>query len=431
MYIYTTKTQIWETIRGLVKKEELSNATQEIYEFATSCQENKNFTERAAVMLTKKYLAENSEDSFKELWAIIAMFALEGLANACIWEQVGNSEERFEAKHVAMETLLACGRKYDFDNNFRRVYELSQEALTAKLYPEAAKLITYATTGMTYDLRRFMRERNPIHVPDKLATLIAMIKKIMIDHGVHLSDEEILTILIESNVKLPKGKKLQLKAINNLKAAAIANDSLMEEDLEWMLETLVSEENLEEDFIAKETAISIRENLAQVTAAIYGYEAGFIMHMIHSSVEMTGKKMSFDKMEGPMTAFRLTSHYVDRALGTESMADNIKMAMVKNGIAGAHNDLNEMENFHLNNAILCARADMEKINRGELKEEMVIGKHMAAGSINYKFKTFCPIKPTFVQEGALAQHKAYFKELSRVGLDSFAEAIKSNIINFH
>ena len=430
MTIYTTKHQIWETIRSLVNPKELQNATEEIYTFAISCHENKNFTERQAVLFTKKYLAENTEESFKELWSVISMFALEGVANSCVWEIVGNTDDRFEMKHVAMETLHACARHYNFDNNFRRVYELSQEAMTAKLYPEAAKLITYATTGIVNEVRRAMREKNPIHVPDKLATLIAMIKKIANDHGADLSNEEILAILIESNVKLPKSKKDQLKTINNLKFAAIANESLTEHDLEWVLDTLISDENIEEEFIEKEAAISMQENLAQITAAIYGYESGYIMGMVHSSVTATGKMISTYKMENRMVNFRLVSHYVDCALGNEGMANNIKMAMVKNGINHARYDLNEMENFHLNNAIMAANADIEKIQRGEITEEMVIGKHMAAGSIGYKMRCICPQKPVVASNGALAQHRAYCKALHDIGLDTLANAIKANVINF-
>ena len=430
MTIYTTKHQIWETIRGLVHPKELQNATEEIYTFAISCHENKNFTERQAVLFTKKYLAENTEESFKELWSVISMFALEGVANSCVWEIVGNADDRFEMKHVAMETLHACARHYNFDNNFRRVYELSQEAMTAKLYPEAAKLITYATTGIVHEVRRAMREKNPIHVPDKLATLIAMIKKITNEHGADLSNEEILAILIESNVKLPKSKKDQLKTINNLKFAAIANESLTEYDLEWVLNTLESDEDIQEEFIEHETAMAISENLAKITAKVYGYESGFIMHMLHSSLELTGKAMSTYDMVDPMIEFRLTSHYVDCAIGSEAMADTIKMSMVKNGIENAHTDLNDMEAFHLNNAIMRAKADKENIERGELTEEMVLGTSTKQGSINYKFRSMYPIKPIVASEKALASHRAYCNALCNAGLASFADAIKAHVINY-
>jgi hypothetical protein len=211
MTIYTTKHQIWETIRGLVNPNELQNATEEIYTFAISCHENKNFTERQAVLLTKKYLAENTEESFKELWSVISMFALEGVANSCVWEIVGNTDDRFEMKHVAMETLHACARHYNFDNNFRRVYELSQEAMTAKLYPEAAKLITYATTGIVNEVRRAMREKNPIHVPDKLATLIAMIKKLQMIMVLICQTKRFLLFSLNPMLNFPRARKISLK----------------------------------------------------------------------------------------------------------------------------------------------------------------------------------------------------------------------------
>jgi hypothetical protein len=433
MYIYTTKTNVWEAISGLVRKDKLSSATEEIYEFAKQCHENKTYTERAGVFLTRKYVAKDTEEAFRELWAVISAFAFEGLANSCVWKLSKNPENNDELKNVAMAALIASGRKYNFDNDFRRSYELTQDVLTAKLYPEASKLITYATTAITNEICRTIRRMNPIPIPDHLATCIALIKKVLNEYGVEVSDEEILNIIqddIRVSKNLPRNHDKRIAVINYLRQAVIANESLTEYDLEWVLDTLESDENIPESVIESEVATSISEKLAKVTAEVYGYESGFIMQMLHSSLELTGKAMSTYDMVEPMVEFRLTSHYVDRAVGGEAIADTIKMAMVKNGIEDAHKDLNDMETFHLNNAIMNAKSDKERIDRGELTEAMVVGSTTKQGSINYKFRSMYPIKPIVASDKALYNHKAYCNALCDIGLDSFANAIKAHVINY-
>ena len=128
---YLTKNNMRESLREVMNKNEITveafdEFVNEAYAYAVECNNSRNFTEKASVMLIKKYM-KVSLDAFIDVWSIIAMYCFENLANKLVNTVAVVEDDKEEMKCIALSTIIDAARLYNFDNEYRRMYELSVE----------------------------------------------------------------------------------------------------------------------------------------------------------------------------------------------------------------------------------------------------------------------------------------------------------------
>ena len=192
---YLTKNNVQESLkevieRNHIKVDSFNDFVNDAYHYAVECKNNKHYDEHICVNMIKKYI-DASPKALTEVWGIVSMYCFENLVHKCINECITWDCEMEEVKGIGMMTIVKAARTYDWSKKF----------------------ITYATTCVCNNLRRFNRESHPIHVPDKLAKDIAIIAEVLDEFEFDISTEEIKQILKERNAKIKYKKVEQLETV--------------------------------------------------------------------------------------------------------------------------------------------------------------------------------------------------------------------------
>ena len=421
---YLTKTNMRESLREVINKhnitvEAFDDFVNEAYAYAVESNSGKSFTEKASVMLIKKYMKADL-NAFIDVWSVIAMYSFERLASKLVNNIAVIDEDKEEMKCIAMTTVLEAARLYDFDNEYRRMYELSIEEMTANLAPKASKLITYAAVSISNNLRRFNRESHPIHVPDKLAQQVAVIAEVLEEHDYDISTKEIEILLQEKEVETSH------KTVHALETVCRIEKSLRTPVDEEEVNEVVDPDGNPADIVAEnETINAITVELPKVTAEVYGYESAYIAQM-----RIAG--MSFYKMEVPFRRFRMINQYLDNAASQNNelltLLDDIKLSICTYGEKGALSMVTSpIASQYLSSAINHTNALNEEIERGERTVKECMGSECPAGSLNYMFTKMFPKKKGGMAASNIAKSKEYRQALKNVGLDFLADAIAAKI----
>ena len=421
---YLTKTNMRESFREVINKhnitvEAFDDFVNEAYAYAVESNSGKSFTEKASVMLIKKYMKADL-NAFIDVWSVIAMYSFERLASKLVNNIAVIDEDKEEMKCIAMTTVLEAARLYDFDNEYRRMYELSVEEMTVSLAPKASKLITYAAVSISNNLRRFNRESHPIHVPDKLAQQVAVIAEVLEEHDYDISTKEIEILLQEKEVEASH------KTVQALETVCRIEKSLRTPVDEEEVNEVVDPDGNPVDIVAEnETINAIAVELPKVTAEVYGYESAYIAQM-----RIAG--MSFYKMEVPFRRFRMINQYLDNVASQNNellpLLDDIKLSICTYGEKGALSMVTSpMASQYLSSAINHTNALNEEIERGERTVKECIGSDCPAGSLNYMFTKMFPKKKGEMAASNIAKSKEYRQSLKNVGLEFLANAIAAKI----
>ena len=421
---YLTKNNMRESLREVMNKNEITveafeDFVNEAYAYAVECNSSKGFTEKASVMLLKKYMKVNL-DAFIEVWSILAMYCFENLANKLVNAVAVIEDDKEEMKCIALSTIIDAARLYNFDNEYRRMYELSVEEMTVNLAPKASKLITYAAVSIHNNLKRFNRESHPIHVPDKLAQQVAVIAEILEEHDYDISTKEIEILLQEKEVEASH------KTVQALETVCRIERSLNSPVTHGELKNVPDPDGTPADIItANETANAIVTEFPKVTAEVYGYESAYVAQM-----RVAG--MSFYKMEVPFRRFRMINQYLDDVAAENNeilpMINDIKLSICTYGEKGALSMVTSpMASQYLSSAINHANALNEEIERGERTVKECIGSECPAGSLNYMFTKMFHKKKGEMSASNIAKSKEYRKALKDAGLEFLATAIAAKI----
>ena len=421
---YLTKNNMRESLREVMNKNEITveafdEFVNEAYAYAVECNNSRNFTEKASVMLIKKYM-KVSLDAFIDVWSIIAMYCFENLANKLVNTVAVVEDDKEEMKCIALSTIIDAARLYNFDNEYRRMYELSVEEMTVNLAPKASKLITYAAVSIHNNLKRFNRESHPIHVPDKLAQQVAVIAEVLEEHDYDISTKEIEILLQEKEVEASH------KTVQALETVCRIERSLNSPVDHGELNKVADPDGNPADIVtANETADAIITGFPKVTAEVYGYESAYVAQM-----RVAG--MSFYKMEVPFRRFRMINQYLDDIASENNeilpMINDIKLSVCTYGEKGALSMVTSpMASQFLSSAINHANALSEEIERGERTVKECIGSDCPAGSLNYMFCKMFPKKKGEMSTANIAKSKEYRRALKDAGLEFLATAIAAKI----
>ena len=421
---YLNKNNFTESLKEVLTKnhievESFNDFVNEAYNYAVECKNSKNYSEKACVILIKKYI-EVPFKLFVEVWGVISMYCFENLVHSFMNKVNALESDKEEMKCIGMATIVEAARKYKWDNDYRRIYELSVEALTADLAPKASKFITYASTAVYNNLKRFNRESHPIHVPDKLAFDIAKISEVLDEFEFEISTKEIEMILKEQNVKISSKKVAELEQVCRIERSLNSPVDHAE------LENIPAPDSDPSELVAEAESIElIKVAFPKITAEIYGYENAYIANM-------RGSGLSFYKMEWPVRRFRMMSQYLDDATSENNelldVVNEIKLAICTYGEYGAiAHTTSPLASQYLSSAINHANALKEEVDRGERTIEECIGEDCPAGTIRYLSAKMFPQKKSDVPKSELATSKAYRNALTKAGLGFLADEIKAHL----
>lgn len=421
---YLNKNNFTESLKEVLTRNHIEVASfndfvNEAYNYAVECKNSKNYTEKACVMLIKKYI-DVPFALFIEVWGVISMYCFENLVHSFINKMAALEDDKEEMKCIGMATIVDAARTYKWDNDYRRIYELSIEALTADLAPKASKFITYAGTSIYNNLKRFNRESHPIHVPDKLAYHIAKISEVLDEFEFEISTKEIELILKEQNIKVPSKKVAMLEQVCRIERSLNSPVDHAE------LEKIPAPNSDPSELVAEEETIElIKVAFPKITAEIYGYENAYIANM-------KAANLSYYKMEWPVRRFRMISQYLDDAASENNelldVVNEIKLSVCTYGERGARaHTSSPIASHYLSASINHANALKEEIDRGERTIEECIGSDCPAGTIRYLSNKMFPQKKGDVPKSELATSREYRNSLRKAGLGFLADEIKAHI----
>ena len=401
----------------------------EVYAYALKCKTEKCFTEKESIMLIKKY-AKVSREVLIEFWSVVVMYCLENLSNKLVNYFAKDADCMEEMKSIAMYTLFDCAKHYDFNNEYRRMYEASIEEMTIDLAPKASKFMTYATNSEVNNLRRFNRERFPIHIPDKKARLFAFVASILEKEKGDVTAEYMAELIRQNanalNIHVPKNDKKFEMFVWNIMDVCNTNGACQSGiDDEFELYLIKDEEyNPEHLVVEAESESAIEKAFPQITAEIYGYDSAYVTYM-------RSKGLSFSKMVQPFRTFKMISQYLDDVACENGellqLINKIKLDVCTYGLNGAvARQTNFIAAQHLASAITHAKALTEEIERGERTVEECIGKKYEKGSLTYIFNRIFPVNSSW-NDNDRTKSKFYRRALRHAGLDAIATAIEARI----
>lgn len=399
---YLTKNNVQESLkevieRNHIKVESFNDFVNDAYHYAVECKNNKHYDEHICVNMIKKYI-DASPKALTEVWGIVSMYCFENLVHKCINECITWDCEMEEVKGIGMMTIVKAARTYDWSKKF----------------------ITYATTCVCNNLRRFNRESHPIHVPDKLAKDIAIIAEVLDEFEFDISTEEIKQILKERNAKIKYKKVEQLETVCRIERSL--NSPVDHGELKNMFDP---EDNPAYIVMEQESVENIVKMFPAITAEIYGYDSAYITHMKTNG-------LSTYKMVMPFVKFKVVSQYLDDVAKENGeflpFVDKIKLDICTYGLDGAiAQQSNYMASSYLSSAINKANAMTEEIERGERTVEECIGKKYDHSKLNYMLSKIFPTGKRIWSDTEKADSKLYRKALRKIGLDAVANEIESRI----
>lgn len=399
---YLTKNNVRESLkevieRNHIKVESFNDFVNEAYNYAVECKNNKHYDEHICVNMIKKYM-DASPKALTEVWGIVSMYCFENLVHKCINTCITWDCDMEEVKGIGMMTIVKAARKYDWSKKF----------------------ITYATTCVCNNLRRFNRESHPIHVPDKLAKDIAIIAEVLDEFEFDISTEEIKQILKERNAKIKYKKVEELETVCRIERSL--NSPVDHGELKNMFDP---EDNPAYIVMEQESVENIAKMFPAITAEIYGYDSAYITHMKTNG-------LSTYKMVVPFVKFKVVSQYLDDVAKENgeflSLVDKIKLDICTYGLDGAiAQQSNYMASSYLSSAINKANAMTEEIERGERTVEECIGEKCDHSKLNYMLSKIFPVGKRIWSDTEKANSKLYRKALRKIGLDAVANEIESRI----
>lgn len=392
----------------------------ETYDYASTRSSENKFSEKKALLLLIKYI-DFEHVAFTRIWQVFVMFSMEDLVHKLVNEIVPKHLDMECAKNDGMSTLWIAAEKYDFNNNYRRDYELKTAPHTVFLQPQACKGITYLYTAVRNTEKEFVRGENAIQTPGKRAKETAIISQMLKDANYgYININDVIKAFNANGISTSKAR---LGGIKALIETARNNHFLSVQDNEYYISQVIDDTSIEDEVINKEVN-DPRSTFISVVLKMFGYEEAFIAQML--TQERSNKVMSTYAMVEPFRRFKMISRRLDYAAANNkdlaSIVDSIKTSICLHGISGAVHKLDDTTGYYLNIAIAEADGDLARIKDGLLTEEECLGTIVSAGKINYQMHQFVPkTKGSGVMsQKNLEKFNRFLSELEAAGLSTVA-----------
>lgn len=406
----------------LTDKKTREEFIKDTYKYASTRSSKNKFEEREAVLLLTKYV-DFEHAAFTRIWQVFVMFSMEDLVHKLVNEIVPKDLDMECAKNDGMSTLWIAAEKYDFNNNYRRNYELETAPHTVFLQPQACKGITYLYQAVCNKEKEFVRESYMIHTPGKRAKETAIISQMLKDANYgYININDVVAALKANGIKTSNAR---LSGIKALIETTRNNHFLSVQDNEYYISQVIDDTSIEDEIINKEVE-DPRGTFISVVLKMFGYEEAFIAQML--TQERKNKMMSTYAMVEPFRRFKMISRRLDYAAANNeylaSIVDSIKTSICLHGISGAVRKMDDMAGYYLTVAMAEADGDLARIKDGLLTEEECLGTVINAGKINYQMHQFVPKTKgdCVMSQKNLKKFNNFLSELEAAGLSTVANA---------